>query len=385
MQGKRNQLMEVLRIVRNRSVAPGQNNLFNLGRYLRMSQISRNVRPSPNNLAVVRNAHLATNRNTGSTQMLFRLVKNGDYRVLKMFLDRFPPMVLRGMINARLDGWTPLMHASHLARNEKGRFEVIKLLLEVPGVDVNARDRFGRSALILATVQRSVPAIKLLLGVPGIDVNAFCVVFAGIPWQESGTPLTIAIDHVFEERPNGTTIIRLLLRHPKIEVDAPLLYAADYGLVDVVKMMLEAGADVNARNEYGDTALTLCSLTMNDDIVKILLATPGIDVNIRNKDGDTALLIITKEMLYDDLKNDRMSYEWQEYRIAILRDLLKARGINIDIKDRKTGQNALMLASHAKSRLGVTFYEILGKFAAARRRQTRTMTGKIAKRKMNMR
>lgn len=91
MQGKRNQLMEVLRIVRNRSVAPGRNNLFNLGRYLRMSQISRNVRPSPNNLAVVRNAHLATNRNTGSTQMLFRLVKNGDYRVLKMFLDRFHP------------------------------------------------------------------------------------------------------------------------------------------------------------------------------------------------------------------------------------------------------------------------------------------------------
>jgi ankyrin repeat protein len=55
--------------------------------------------------------------------------------------------------------------------------------------------------------------------------------------------------------------------------------------------LLEAGADVNARHEYGFTALYLASLKGNKDLVKLLLAQPGIKLDATNQDeGATALM-----------------------------------------------------------------------------------------------
>ncbi len=68
----------------------------------------------------------------------------------------------------------------------------------------------------------------------------------------------------------------------------PLMYAAFYGDAESVRLMLEAGADPNIRNEAGATAL----MWAVDDLDKTrLLIRSGADVNARSDDGRTPLLI----------------------------------------------------------------------------------------------
>ena len=68
----------------------------------------------------------------------------------------------------------------------------------------------------------------------------------------------------------------------------PLMYAAAYGSADAVKILIEAGADVNSKNAFDATALMWA---VNDlDKVRLLL-TKGADVNARSKMGRSPLLM----------------------------------------------------------------------------------------------
>jgi len=69
--------------------------------------------------------------------------------------------------------------------------------------------------------------------------------------------------------------------------DMPLFIAAGEGRSDVVRYLLAEGADVNAREKLGDTALTEASYYGHVALVKELLA-HGADVNAIGNDG-TAL------------------------------------------------------------------------------------------------
>ena len=68
----------------------------------------------------------------------------------------------------------------------------------------------------------------------------------------------------------------------------PLMYAAALGNADAMKLLLRAGADVNARNAFDATALMWC--INRPYMVRILLA-KGADVNARSKMGRTPLLL----------------------------------------------------------------------------------------------
>ena len=58
----------------------------------------------------------------------------------------------------------------------------------------------------------------------------------------------------------------------------------------MITALLEAGADVNSRHEYGFTALFGASYKGNKDSVKLLLAQPDIKLDEISDDGDTALM-----------------------------------------------------------------------------------------------
>jgi ankyrin repeat protein/rubrerythrin len=68
----------------------------------------------------------------------------------------------------------------------------------------------------------------------------------------------------------------------------PLMLAAFGGHVDTVRLLLEKGADVNAKEAVVGTALTDASNAGRLEVVRLLLE-KGADVNAKNKDGGTAL------------------------------------------------------------------------------------------------
>jgi ankyrin repeat protein len=68
----------------------------------------------------------------------------------------------------------------------------------------------------------------------------------------------------------------------------PLMFAAAYGSLEAMQALIDAGADVNARNAFDATALMWCAT----DLAKVkLLVSKGADVNARSKQGRTPLLI----------------------------------------------------------------------------------------------
>ena len=70
--------------------------------------------------------------------------------------------------------------------------------------------------------------------------------------------------------------------------DEALQGAAMFGRADMVKLLLEAGADVEARDEFGDTALHEAAKRGHAAVVKLLLEA-GADMEARDESGDTAL------------------------------------------------------------------------------------------------
>ena len=70
--------------------------------------------------------------------------------------------------------------------------------------------------------------------------------------------------------------------------DTPLIYAAYNGHEACAKSWIEAGADVNAANKYGDTRLEHAPRCSHLRCLKMLIEA-GADVNVVNNDGEIVL------------------------------------------------------------------------------------------------
>ena len=82
---------------------------------------------------------------------------------------------------------------------------------------------------------------------------------------------------------------------------ALIVACAYYAKTDVVKTLLDKGADVNAADNKGVTALMMASEFQKADIVKLLLAA-GANVKLKDKTGKTALDYLNMNVVDDDLK-----------------------------------------------------------------------------------
>jgi ankyrin repeat protein len=68
---------------------------------------------------------------------------------------------------------------------------------------------------------------------------------------------------------------------------SPLISASLFGKTQMAKMLIEAGADLDFRNNDGSTALHTAAFFCRPEIVKMLLS-KGADKTIKNKYGSTA-------------------------------------------------------------------------------------------------
>jgi ankyrin repeat protein len=108
--------------------------------------------------------------------------------------------------------------------------------------------------------------------------------------------------------------------------NSALIIAISFGNTDVAEMLLRRGADVNARNESEETALMASASTYfyNPSIVKMLLDR-GADINASAEDGVTALMLAARNNHIDMVKS------------------LLARGVDVSAKD-DNGDTALASA-----------------------------------------
>lgn len=137
----------------------------------------------------------------------------------------------------------------------------------------------------------------------------------------------------------------------------PLMYAAAYGSIDAMKMLIGAGADVNAKNSFGATALMWC---VNDMAKVRLLLDKGANVNTRSKQGRTPLMIASAgdgnsdvvKLLVDkgadisvkDNSNSTALLEAVDANDNATIRLLIEKGADVNARN-KSGDTALMIAS----------------------------------------
>lgn len=172
-------------------------------------------------------------------------------------------------------GGTPLGSASQL-----GHFAIIKLLLQA-GANVNQYNKnSGRTSLHWAALKNNEIILQLLLDF-GADIN-----------QADHYGVT-ALHHAALQD-NNNAIIFLLNNRARInQVDnlgnTPLFKAGES-----IGLFINAKADVNHRNNHGDTALHFIAIHNECEWIQLLL-NAGASVNPVNKAGKTPLFYAEQE------------------------------------------------------------------------------------------
>ena len=158
-------------------------------------------------------------------------------------------------------GQTVLMTAART-----GNPAAARVLIE-HGADVNAREsQLGETALMWAASENQAEVVTLLAS-RGADVNARSSTIQ-FPKDRFG------LEGVLTILPHGNW--------------TPLMYAARDGGVDAARALTKAGADVNATDPDGTTALILAIMNAHYDTANAILEA-GADPNITDKAGMAAL------------------------------------------------------------------------------------------------
>ncbi|XP_059473664.1 uncharacterized protein LOC132195582 [Neocloeon triangulifer] len=207
--------------------------------------------------------------------------QDGLYKAMEILLQNGADANLQDAI-----GYTSLHRVL-----QSGNLECINLLLSVPNVNVNLRDRLnGFAPVHMALAMRLEDAALALAEKEDADVNLRVSLPSLHDTYIGFTPLHIAAAHGL------TRFIRRLkekgaqLDIPDAKEQTPLHLAANNSQEEAIKMLLEEGVDCNAKDNQGQTPLFLAAAAGNNKCVFALLKDVRIKLNETNANGETAIL-----------------------------------------------------------------------------------------------
>jgi ankyrin repeat protein len=174
------------------------------------------------------------------------------------------------------------LNADLISAVKRGDAATVRFLLQQRGINPNAKDAEGVSALMWCAERGFADVAQLL-----IDRGA-----AVDQADASGTtPFLLAAAR------GRTDMVRLLLNsRAKVNDQArglattALMFASNFGYVDMIDELLDRGADPNTVQADGATALMLAAQAGQSEAVEKLIRR-GADVNRRHRDGRTALML----------------------------------------------------------------------------------------------
>lgn len=163
------------------------------------------------------------------------------------------------------------------------------------GVSPNALDPRGNPMLIVAIRDKSIKVTDLLLANPVTNVN--------LTNKSGENALMLA---AFD---GELALVKNLVLEKKAAVNkpgwAPIHYAATNGHLDITKFLVANGAQVNSLSPSETTPLMMSIGSGNDQLIKYLLDN-GADLRLRNHEGYTAI-DVAQLFGKDDIRDGLMS------------------------------------------------------------------------------
>ncbi|KAK6533116.1 hypothetical protein TWF281_007271 [Arthrobotrys megalospora] len=201
---------------------------------------------------------------------------------------------------------------------ETGHNMIVKLLLEnADKLDVGAQDQYGETPLLGAVYGGNIPATKLLIRAganphyrnPQYDVP---LLLQAIESDASPDLIQCLLESGLQDQINMT----------HLSCWTPLHLASHFGLLEVVQLLVNYGANPNAQNYVGFTPLTISALSYtspNSGVIDYLL--PRTDPNLRDAFGRHYSELYQKTCLKNPLtfctmtrgkqKAETLAYYWQ--------------------------------------------------------------------------
>jgi quinoprotein dehydrogenase-associated probable ABC transporter substrate-binding protein len=198
-------------------------------------------------------------------------------------------LVNRGAdVNKRdLQGYTPLTSAARQRYSD-----IVKLLLDLKA-DPNVRDGNNMTPLLEAITRNDVPSMKLLLahgadkrmlGPQGIDALGLAIeqrkYEAAKALIDAGAKVNVPVG---DQRLTPLMITAAETAPPEGAIFLP----SSTRPIDIAKLLLQRGANVNAKDKTGMTALMVAASHNNAPMVGFLLES-GADASAKNDQGQTA-------------------------------------------------------------------------------------------------
>ena len=173
----------------------------------------------------------------------------------------------------------------HLSILHGCRKEVVQMIID-HGAHVNATNKNGLTALMIVSCRGNVDGVNALLKTGAdhnlTDVSGQTCLHYSIFGKWRREVLEMIIDHGAQVNDTG------LYGH------TALMIACERGIIDAINLLLKAGADVNISCAKGNTCLHHCVIEDCKNEVLQTMISCGAQVNAINKEGRTALMIASK-------------------------------------------------------------------------------------------